>query len=445
MTCKHAVLTFEISPHAEHAGYIRAPAEKLVAAALPSGTASKQTSSTSISTFPAPLLLPSDELALDSHCPPQSLRSWLREKDRNPLTSDRNVIYVAAPPRIDSNADFMRSWAHPQTHGSPSADVTIPSFEDVVDYLKAFYHGLPVKNLAPKPSFTSWDKSKSKTKAKIPKYIGLDISTECVGIRTRASPDGIFASQLNLDDLLDAAISTLPEDAYALLLLVDHDLFESDDDEFVCGRAYGGSRVAVISTARYHPLLDHKHNVDRLHAWPASHCAEYIKKCCASAEPSSKRPKKKAKLQSEVPLISAQSTSPEPSPSPIHAALSAFTSFPLNPTSPAALSSLWLGRVCRTASHELGHCFGIEHCVYYACSMQGSSSLAEDSRQPPYLCPIDLVKVLHATGTTVESRYQALISFCARHQDNQLFVSYAAWIQAHMDRSMCQEADKVAI
>jgi archaemetzincin len=114
--------------------------------------------------------------------------------------------------------------------------------------LTAFYHGMPVK-LLPPPALrlTQWGTKSSKT----PRYIGLKTATECVRIRTRASRDGVFARQLNLDDLLDAAISILPDDAFALLLLVPYDIYESPDDDFACGRAYGGSRVAVISTARY--------------------------------------------------------------------------------------------------------------------------------------------------------------------------------------------------
>ena len=82
------------------------------------------------------------------------------------------------------------------------------------------------------------DSKSSKTKANFNKckYIGLATGTEIIGIRTRPSKDGIFKGQLNLDDLLDTAISILPNDAYALLMLVEHDLFEDDEDDFCCGR-----------------------------------------------------------------------------------------------------------------------------------------------------------------------------------------------------------------
>jgi archaemetzincin len=62
-------------------------------------------------------------------------------------------------------------------------------------------------------------------------------SSGCIGIRTRATPKGHYTHQLNFDNLLEAAIEILPADAYALIMLIEHDMFEDDDDEFVCGRA----------------------------------------------------------------------------------------------------------------------------------------------------------------------------------------------------------------
>ena len=92
---------------------------------------------------------------------------------------------------------------------------------------------------------------KQKTKSFILPFIGLQTLT-------RPSVDRIFKGQLNPDYLLDAAISILLDGAYALLFLVHQDLFESPEDESVCGRTYGASRVAVVSKARYNPSLDYQ-------------------------------------------------------------------------------------------------------------------------------------------------------------------------------------------
>ncbi|PGH03938.1 hypothetical protein GX51_03774 [Blastomyces parvus] len=443
--CTHSQLQLLPSSHANEAGYHRPSVQERRFACLKPKDLKDGSRLTrrerkdwskenvaDMTAFPSPLVLPGDDIAIDVDYPHQSFDAWLREGDRNEIMSRKNVVYVAAPPDIDNDVSFISQWDTPRIKRGPS--VTTPNVEDVLNYLKAFYHGLPVK-LFPTPlSFTSWESgrtrrgSKTKSKREEPQYIGFNIGTECVRIRTRASPDETFPRQLNLDDLLDAVISMLPKDAYALLLIVKQDLYESADDTFVCGRAYGGSRVAVVSTSRYNPILDGKHNVDREHSWPASHCKDYVVKCCIDTS----RPKKRTKLSSSEnhDIASNDNTS-----SPLPAALSAhmsLTPLDLLPTT-TQLAGLWLGRVCRTASHELGHCFGIDHCMYYACSMQGSASLAEDARQPPYLCPVDLAKMLRATGTTAKARYLALLSFCKRHEEIHLFAAFAAWIASRLD------------
>jgi archaemetzincin len=444
-SCDHSILCVEASPHATEVGYRRPKVQERVRATrhADQNSFSNQTQISCLASFPGPLVLPGDDLASDPDYPPQSVREWLCEKDRNEVTPGKNVIYIAAPPGVQPSVDFVSTWAYPQQEAAKAAYADV---QNVLEYLRAFYHGLPVRQLtSPKLSFTNWstESAKSDTKSLSPHFIGLDTSTECIRIRTRSSADGIFKRQLNLDDLLDAAISILPDDSYALLLLLQHDLYENAEDVFTCGRAYGGSRVAVISTARYNPHMDQIQDVEREHAWPASHCKAYVETICAPQASTATRPKKRPRLQKNNSSKPTSCLSPlDPRPSALQAAVSAYNATPSTSPHPSseALAALWLARVCRTASHELGHCFGLDHCIYYACVMQGCASLAEDARQPLYLCPIDLAKLLHATGADMNERYAALVVFCERHGEGAMFAAFAAWIRAQM-RELSEETD----
>jgi archaemetzincin len=60
--------------------------------------------------FPAPLVLPGDDIEGDPNYPPQSFREWLNTDERNHVTPSRKVLYVAAPPAIDSSVAHMRDW-----------------------------------------------------------------------------------------------------------------------------------------------------------------------------------------------------------------------------------------------------------------------------------------------------------------------------------------------
>lgn len=61
--------------------------------------------------------------------------------------------------------------------------------------------------------------------------------------------------------------------------------------------------------------------------------------------------------------------------------------------------------------------------------MQGTASVIEDARQPPYLCPIDLAKWEYTTQGNTEERYEALLRFCLRFSNVHLFAAYGAWIK----------------
>ena len=70
---------------------------------------------------------------------------------------------------------------------------------------------------------------------------------------------------------------------------------------------------------------------------------------------------------------------------------------------------LW--RSCKVLVHEIGHMFGIKHCIYYSCAMNGSNHLKESDARPHHLCPVDLRKLHYSVGFDVIQRYRKLRSF----------------------------------
>ncbi|KAJ5288736.1 hypothetical protein N7478_001766 [Penicillium angulare] len=403
--CTHSSIRYTSSSHARVAGFKRPGKPERLAAANAEGASSRE----------KPFL-------------DDNPNEWLDEEDRNPVTSKRRTIYVVSPPTFDDQVSFMESWTSPQGLGK-GTQTQSPNFPDVCEYLSAFYHGLPVKAL-PRTAlqFTCG------MREIVNNVKATSTSWECVRIRTRPCPDGIYRRQLDTNDLLDAAISILPKDAYALLLLVDHDLYEDEDDTFICGRAYGGSRVAVVSSVRYNPDLDEAQFIERVHAWPLSHCAVYISACCSTSMPKAKRPGKSEPTEGHQPKTLEASTDSESPVTSLDAAFTRSSTIDNSNMSQESLTALWLGRICRTTSHELGHCFGIDHCVYYACCMQGTSCLCEDTRQPPYLCPVDQAKLLHVTEVTEAQRNHALVSFCERPEfrETHFFAPFTAWLRTRL-------------
>ncbi|KAK7426988.1 hypothetical protein QQZ08_006415 [Neonectria magnoliae] len=437
--CTHRHVITECSLAAEEAGFTRPPLDKRLAATTTSGrrTAEKlATHKDAVSngwSFPGPLVLPDDDLALDPKYPPQSLKSWLTYNKKMPISRERNAIYVVSSPEITEGVrEMMKGWEKPRVQrdfvmsGLPDA-IPQPTAEDVCDYLRAFYHKMEIKRHDDKFRWQAWDSDSSNG----PKYIGLATpkpTEELIGVRYRPSPDGIARMQVNLNDVLDALIDRVPSDAYAIAMLTDQDLYEDDDDDFCCGRAYGESRIAVVSSFRYSPTLDGYANIDLEHMWPVSHCKSYVDKLCGQQPDRAK-------------------TTPPPPDSPISAAIKACNAVP-KPKTRDELAGLWFSRVSRTMAHELGHCLGMDHCVYYACTMQGAAGMAEDVRQPPYLCPVCLSKLSRGMASFVgqgvvvdrqreyiEQRYQALRAFCEKWSHVGMFAGYQAWIERRLEEN----------
>lgn len=243
------------------------------------------------SAFPAPLVVPDDDLDIDPEWPPQSVKEWHQEEERNPVTSKKKTIYLVAPPIITDDMAAMKGWVAPGTKPTPASRQQAENSElkmaDLQAYVAAFYHGMPVKVLNKSFSWHNWDTNGKqaydgrtlKPEPKQERLIGLRTpANTMIGVRCRLAPDRA-AMQVNLDDIMDGLAEKVPTDAYAIMMLLDLDMYEGDDDIFTGGRAYGGPRIAVVSSFRDNPM--HGYPLNSLaHRWPASHCAAYVASLC---------------------------------------------------------------------------------------------------------------------------------------------------------------------
>ena len=72
---------------------------------------------------------------------------------------------------------------------------------------------------------------------------------------------------------------------------------------------------------------------------------------------------------------------------------------------------LCLLRTLKTATHEMGHLFSMQHCTKYECNMCGSNHREESDRRPLALCPECVAKVCWATAANPLKRYKKLAAF----------------------------------
>src|SRR5205085_4097676 len=74
----------------------------------------------------------------------------------------------------------------------------------------------------------------------------------------------------------------------------------------------------------------------------------------------------------------------------------------------AGYDMLLLRRSCKVLAHETGHMFGLVHCTYFNCLMNGSNHLVESDRRPLHLCPVCLRTLQWSIGFDVLKRYSSL-------------------------------------
>lgn len=84
-----------------------------------------------------------------------------------------------------------------------------------------------------------------------------------------------------------------------------------------------------------------------------------------------------------------------------------------NPDRSDAERQIVTRRTLKTASHELGHMFSLDHCVFYECIMQGSMHQKEADKKPVFLCPVCLQKGKYAAEWNTRQRFLYLQNYWA--------------------------------
>jgi archaemetzincin len=89
-----------------------------------------------------------------------------------------------------------------------------------------------------------------------------------------------------------------------------------------------------------------------------------------------------------------------------------------------------LKRSLKVLSHETAHMFGLQHCIFYRCVMNGSNHLEESDSRPLHLCPVCLRKLHDRVGFEVIGRYRALLRFYSEAG----LAEEAQWVSKRLDR-----------
>jgi archaemetzincin len=74
-----------------------------------------------------------------------------------------------------------------------------------------------------------------------------------------------------------------------------------------------------------------------------------------------------------------------------------------------------LRRSCKVLTHEAGHMFGLQHCIFFKCGLCGSNHLQESDARPIHLCPVCLRKLQYNIGFDPLARYRKLKEFYSKY------------------------------
>lgn len=185
-------------------------------------------------------------------------------------------------------------------------------------------------------------------------FLGLEvillpvILPKQMGCKTRVHEviSGVTREQILAGDVMAYIENNMPIDAYCMIGVTMCDLYPEESWNFVFGMASLQKRSGVFSFARYHPkFFDTGEDIT---------------------------------IQSIYAL-------------------------------PPDLLRLALRRSFDVLTHEITHMFGIRHCIYFSCLMNGSNHQEESDSRTMFLCPVCLRKLKNVVRFDVSKRYNELL------------------------------------
>ncbi|XP_071957136.1 archaemetzincin-2-like [Antedon mediterranea] len=102
-----------------------------------------------------------------------------------------------------------------------------------------------------------------------------------------------------------------------------------------------------------------------------------------------------------------------------------------------ALDGQLLWKLIRVASHETCHLLGLNHCLFFECSMNESKSVKEALHQPLFLCPVCLRKLHKSLGFDIRQRYAQLRDFLQNtnnHYQNDSLQASILWLDRCLEK-----------
>ncbi|MBA4137503.1 MAG: hypothetical protein C0518_09330 [Opitutus sp.] len=96
----------------------------------------------------------------------------------------------------------------------------------------------------------------------------------------------------------------------------------------------------------------------------------------------------------------------------------------------AAWRDTALRRGCKVLAHETAHLFGLPHCIYFNCVVNGANHLDESDAQPLHACPVCLRKLRLGAGFDPVRRYEQLRAFYR----GQRWYEDADWVERQLAR-----------